>query len=300
MKKYVFSIITIGILTGCSTKKDTFQNRNYHKMTSWFNALFNAQEELAKKRKELKTSYTEDFSEILPLSDDFYTKNSGEKTETDDFSSQASLLNMNRNSNNDSEKKPKPTGYNAVESKSQTVIGKHSMNIKGVERNPMIAKAYLLIGKSKFYQEKYFEALEALNFVTTNFPTSKYYNEALFYTILADIRGGNYFDGQEKLIKLYEKEKLNKELAYLVSTNYADFLIQNQKYEDAIEPIEKAIKNSKNNTEKARTLFVLGQVYSKLGMLQEAGEAFTKVYKSKPGFNMEVKSQLAIASNFFL
>lgn len=298
MKKYVFSIITIGILTGCSTKKDTFQNRNYHKMTSWFNALFNAQEELAKKRKELKTNYTEDFSEILPLSDDFYTKNSGEKTETEDFSSQASLLNMNKNSKSDSETKPKPTGYKAVESKAQTAIGKHSMNIKGVERNPMIAKAYLLIGKSKFYQEKYFEALEALNFVTTNFPKSKYYNEALFYTTLADIRGGNYFDGQEKLIKLYEKEKLNKELAYLVSTNYADFLIQNQKYEDAIEPIERAIKNSKNNTEKARTLFVLGQVYSKLGMQQEAGETFTKVYKIKPGFNMEVKSQLAIAANF--
>lgn len=266
-------------------------------MTSWYNALFNAQEELNKKRKDLKLNYTEDYSEILPLSEDYFSQNETEEVGSQpmNFGEPTRLYNNDNNTNSTA---PKPEGYGSVESKSLKVIEKHSMNIKGVERNPMIARAYLLIGKSKFYQGKYFEALDALNFVTTNFPKSKDYNEALFFTTLADIKGGNYFDGQEKLIKLYEKEKINKELRYLVASNYADFLIKNEKYSDAIEPIEKAVQFSRNSDEKARTLFTLGQVYSKLGMQQEAGETFTQVYKLKPGFNMEVKSQLAIAENF--
>src|SRR5690606_5755640 len=40
------------------------------------------------------------------------------------------------------------------------------------------------------------------------------------------------------------------------------------------------------------------QLYSLMGMQQQAGEAYTKVYQLKPGFEMEVKSQLAIADNF--
>ena len=299
MKKYVFSLITASFLIGCSTKKDTFQNRNFHKMTSWYNGLFNAQDVLNKKRSELKIGYQEDYSEILPLDENYYSPKTEIVQET--AVSEASSLNLNSRGNtatNNQTTEPKPEGYKAVEAKANKVIGKHSMNFRGVEKNPMIAKAYLLIGKSNFYQGKYFEALDALNYVQTNFPKSKYLNEANLYATLSDIKGGNYFDGQEKLIKLYEKDDLKKNLKYLTATNYADFLIDNEKYNDAIAPLEKAIKYSKNNDDKARVLFVLGQVYAKLGMQEESGQAFTKVYKLKPGFNMEVKSQLAIADNF--
>ena len=266
-------------------------------MTSWYNGLFNAQDALNKKRTDLKTSYEEDYSDILPLNENYYSATKENNVEVN--TSEASSLNLNNNSSNTNQNSvPKPEGYKAVEAKANKVIGKHSMNIKGVERNPMIAKAYLLIGKSNFYQGKYFEALDALNYVETNFPKSKYTNEAKLYATLSDIKGGNYFDGQEKLIKFYEKDDLKKNLKYITAINYADFLIENEKYNEAIEPLEKAIKYSNTKDNKARSLFVLGQVYAKLGMQQESGLAFTKVYKLKPGFNMEVKSQLAIAANF--
>lgn len=294
MKKYALSIIAASLLVGCSTRKDTFQSRNYHKMTSWFNGIFNAEEELEKKQVELKSAYIEDYGEILPIGENYFGE--GESSEEMD----GGRLNNtpgNMNSNN-SNPAPRPSGYFAVEEKANKVIEKHSMLIKGEEKNLMIARAYLLIGKARFYREKHFEALDALTYVTKNFPKSKYYEEALLFSTLADIKGGNYFDGQEKLLKLYDNEDLNKELKYLVATNYADFLIKNELYEEAIEPIERAVKNSPNSEQKARTLFTLGQVYSKLGMQEEAGEAFTAVYKLRPGFDMEVKSQLAIAQNF--
>ena len=297
MKKYAFSIAVASFLIGCSTKKDTFQNRNYHKMTSWFNGVFNAEEELAKKQKELKLNFTEDYGEILPIGVNYYGKKQiAEENGPNSFGNLPTSGSMGNNTNNNSV--PRPTGYDAVEGKAMKVIEKHSMLIKGSERNQMIAKAYLLIGKSKFQQGKYFEALDALNYVTKNFKNSKYFDEAVLFTTLSDIKGGNYFDGQEKLIKLYDKKDLSKELKYIVAANYADFLIENQKYEEAIEPLEKAEYYCKDSNERARVLYALGQVYSKLGKQEEAGQAFTEVYKLKPGFDMEVKSQLAIAENF--
>lgn len=291
MKKIALSIIAASLLVGCSTQKNTFRNRSYHKMTSWFNGLFNAEEELAKKHNELKSSFVEDYGEILPLGDYYYA------FEEQGLTMDGSVLAIGNSGNTDNSV-PKPTGYEAVEAKAIKVIEKHSMMVKGEERNTMIAKAYLLIGKSRYYRGKYYEALDALNYVTKNFPTSKSYVEAEFYTTLADIKGGNYFDGQEKLLKLYENKELSKELRYLVAANYADFLIQNKHYEEAIEPLETAEAFSRNSDERARVLFVLGQVYSKLGQQNEAGEAFARVYKLRPGFDMEVKSQLAIAQNF--
>lgn len=270
-------------------------------MTSWFNGLFNAQEELAKKRNQLKIGYVEDYTEILPLGETYFIKEGDDKTKvTTEENSLGNLLNINNNRNNDlaNNTPQKPEGYGAVEAKANKVIEKHSMLIKGSERNPMIAKAYLLIGKSLFFQGKYFEALDALNYINKNFPVSKYNDEAKFYSTLADLEGGNYFDGQEKLIKLYDKKDLRKDLRYQVASNYANFLIKNEHFEEAIAPLEKAVLYSRNKQEKARTLFILGQVYSKLGKQIEAGETFTQVYNIKPGFTMEVKAQLAIAANF--
>ena len=76
------------------------------------------------------------------------------------------------------------------------------------------------------------------------------------------------------------------------------FLIDQKKYEEALDPLQKAEYFSTNKDERVRIFYTLGQVFSKLGKQQEAGEAFTQVYKMKPGFDMEIKSQLAIAANF--
>lgn len=286
MRKIALSIIAASFLIGCSTNKNSFKNRNYHKMTAWFNGIFNAEEEFEKANATKIENFREDYSEILPLGTNYFAN-------TEEISSQEGFLGFNNNNNS-----VKPSGYSAVEQKALSVIEKHSMLINGKEYNTLIARAYLLIGKSKFYSLNYFESLDAFNYVLQNFKDTKYYQEAAFYSALANIKGGNYFDGQEKLLNLYDNNDLPKDLQFLVASNYATFLIENEKYNDAIEPLKKADYFSKNGQDRYRNLYALGQVYSKLGMQNEAGEIFSRLYKMKPGFDMEVKSLLAIANNF--
>ena len=294
MKKIVLSIFAASFLIGCSTQKDNFQNRQYHKMTSWFNGVFNAEEELEKKNDELKANYIENYSKILPVGIEYYSI-----SDSTNFNGQNTpSFGFNSNSDN-KDKVEKPVGFAAVETKASKVIEKHSMLIKGQERNKMMGRAYLLIGKSLFYQKKYFEALDALNYVVKNFKGSNYAEEANVYKTVAEIKGGNYFDGAETLKELYESDPYkSKELKTMVARTYAQFLIDQKKYEEALEPLQKAEYYSTNKDERVRLFYTLGQVYSKLGKQQEAGEAFTQVYKMSPGFDLEIKSQLAIAANF--
>lgn len=296
MKKIVLSFFAASLLIGCSTQKNTFKNRQFHKMTSWFNGVFNAEEELEKRNTELQESYEENYSKILPIGIEYFSIS--DSTNINGGNTPNFGIGGGGNRNN-TDKVEKPVGFAAVESKAATVIEKHSMLIKGQENNKMIGRAYLLIGKSLFYQKKYFEALDALNYVVKTFKGSSYAQEANIYKTIAEIKGGNYFDGSEHLKELYESDPYkSKALKTLIARTYAEFLIDQKKYEEALDPLQKAEYYSSNKEERIRLFYVMGQVFSKLGKQQEAGEAFTKVYKMSPGFDLEVKSQLAIAANF--
>lgn len=295
MKKIVLSIFAASFLIGCSTQKNSFKNRQYHKMTSWFNGVFNAEEELEKKNTELQTNYVENYSKILPIGIEYFSVSDSANLgglNTPDFG-------IGGGNRNNQDKVEKPVGFSAVEAKASKAIEKHSMLIKGQENNPLMGRAYLLIGKSLFYQKKYFEALDALNYVVKNFKDSKYAQEANVYKTVAEIKGGNFFDGAETLQKLYESDPYkSKELKTMIARTYAQFLIDQKKYEEALDPLQKAEYYSSNKEERVRLFYTMGQVFSKLGKQQEAGEAFTQVYKMSPGFDLEIKSQLAIAANF--
>ncbi|WP_312312853.1 tetratricopeptide repeat protein, partial [Empedobacter brevis] len=262
MKKIVLSIFAASFLVGCSTQKNSFKNRQFHKMTSWFNGVFNAEEELEKKNTELQTNYVENYAKILPVGIEYFsvldsTNYSG--TSTPNFG-------IGGGNRNNQDRVEKPIGFAAVEAKASKAIEKHSMLIKGQEKNPLMGRAYLLIGKSLFYQQKYFEALDALNYVVKNFKDTKYAQEATVYKTVAEIKGGNYFDGAETLQNLYESDPYkSKELTTMIARTYAQFLIEQGKYEEALNPLQKAEYYSTNKEERVRLFYAMGQVFSKLG-----------------------------------
>src|SRR5690606_9179406 len=154
-------------------------------------------------------------------------------------------------------------------------------------------------GKARYNSGKSFEALEALNYMQTKLPYNKKFTpEARLYTALANFQTGNNFEGERILENLNKDDGYKKKMQENFSKYYAENHIRKGEYEEAIELLDKTIDNTKNKKRKARYYFIEGQLYSLLGMQNEAGESFTKVYNMKPGFEMEVKSQLGIAANF--
>lgn len=293
MKKPLFILTTLGLLASCSTQKDGFGNKAFHNTTAWFNTLFNAEEAMDKKIDELEVSYQDNYSEILPVDP------RPEIVEGDILAiAEEEAANFRPGAKNNNDSKP-AEGFDLVEQKALKAIENHSMLIKGKEQNKMMTRAYLILGKARYNKGKGFEALEALNYLQNSLPYHKKYTpEAELYTSLANIQTGNTFEGERILERLYKDDGYKKKMRENISKYYAENLIRNEQYEDAIVLLDEAIEKSKNKKRRARYYYIEGQLYSLLGMQNEAGEAFTSVYKLKPGFEMEVKSQLAIADNF--
>ena len=69
------------------------------------------------------------------------------------------------------------TNFTRAEEKATLAIQKHSMNVEGKEKNPVMDEAYLLLGKSRYFDNRFIPALEAFNYILYKYPTSELINE---------------------------------------------------------------------------------------------------------------------------
>ena len=75
-----------------------------------------------------------------------------------------------------------------AEEKATKAIQKHSMDIKDEERNPQTDEAFLLLGKARYFDQRYIPALEAFNYVLRKYTESDKLNEATIWREKTNIR----------------------------------------------------------------------------------------------------------------
>ncbi len=296
-----FLLITIG----CSVKKDRFTNRFYHKYTAWFNTMFNGEEALKQELKNVEKNYVEDYGGLLPVlpgqlvppleDEDYeYEYSSIDSKKPDFLGGVTGVLTGKTSTENTDSGNP----YEYAEKKAVKAIERHSMMIKGTERNQFMANAYLLLGKSRYYQGKSYEALDAFNYISQNVKGDKKDHEAQFWVAKANFQAGNRFYALEELVKLYEEKDLKKDLKEEIAALYSQILIDEGKYETAIEALDKAKKNTRNKTRKGRYTYIQAQLQNQLGNYLESSKLFDQVKKYHPGFEMEFQAKMGIAQNF--
>ena len=136
LRLLILFVISI-VITSCSTKKNNFFSRSYHRTTAKYNGYFNGNESLKAGIKKLEENQKDNFSQIITV---FKT---GDLTKN-----QATHPYMNK----------------AIE-KGSIVIQRHSMNIRGKEYNKWIDDNYFLIGKAYFYKGEFDEAIKTFNYI---------------------------------------------------------------------------------------------------------------------------------------
>ena len=139
IKNIFFAIALLIIIQACSRKKDKFLNRSFHSITTKYNFLYNGNNLLENGLQGMEESFQENFWTFIPI-EIFNTKAFG-------------------NEDNDENE------FTEAETKAVLSIQKHSMNIKGEEKNPIMDEAYFLLAKSRYYDNRFIPALEALNYI---------------------------------------------------------------------------------------------------------------------------------------
>ncbi|MBZ9627058.1 hypothetical protein LB450_02985 [Psychroflexus sp. CAK1W] len=251
-------ILGVSLITACSRKKDKFLNRNFHAMTTYYNIVYNGNLALDQGKKEVQNAYNEDYWAVLPIErmaiKETPSPNRGQNSE-------------------DSENTP----FQKAEEKATKAIQKHSMFIEGEEFNPQIDEAFLLLGKARYFDQRFIPAKDAFSFILNHYPESSTINEAKIWAEKTNLRLENTDVVIQNLDSLIQTTELSASEQHEASSTLAQAYIFEDEKKLAISPLRTAIETAPDDEKKGRLLFIKGQLFSLLGEKDSARVSFDAV-----------------------
>ena len=244
-------------------------------MTTKYNYLFNGQNLFDQSLEELDIQEKDNFWKLLQI----------EKYSSKEPASEPK---------NDTE-----TLFSQAEEKATLAIQKHSMNIDGREANPIMDEAYLLLGKSRYYDQRFIPSLEAFNYILFKYPTSKYINHVKIWKEKINIRLGQSSRALVNLKELIENNNLNAEDLSDANLFLAQAYINVRHQDSAIACLKIANNIIKDRTTKARYNYILGQLYDSADYKDSATTLYDENirYKRKTPRKYIIHSHIRRAAN---
>jgi tetratricopeptide (TPR) repeat protein len=259
--KYSIPLGFLCFLVACSTRNSSFLSRNSHALSTKYNILYNGGIGLDKGMVGIEANSKDNFWKRLPI----------ERMQvTDEVTS---------------DEKAKNSDFELAETKATKAIQKHSMNIDGRERNSQIDEAYLLLGKARYYDQRFVPALDAFNYILYKYPNSSRIYEAKIWRGKTNMRLGNDALVVKNMSNLLNEQKLKNQVIADVNALLSEAYLNLEEKDSALIKLKIAQKFTKQNKEKSRYRFILGQLYEELGKKDSA------IYSYESVINMNRKSE---------
>ena len=302
-KIFLFTVVFLAMYS-CSTKKDTVVNRNYHALTTYFNILFNGEEVFKDGIEGINKGFKDDWFEQLPIEPIVFDDR---KIAAPKFnnSGPGAGFGFKKNNSTTSDESKEQTPFEKAEEKAVKAIQKHGMNINGLERNRQIDDAYLLLGKSRYYSQRFIPAVEAFNYVIANYPNANLIAETKIWRAKANIRMGNEEFAIETMnlllavtdsLEVAFPDKIKEQ----ANTALAMAYVQSDSLQKAKKHLRLAAITQENNVQAARNMFVLGQMYAKENKKDSAAVVFNELttFKKVP-HKYKIHANIELAKNVF-
>jgi hypothetical protein len=251
--KYIIFTGLLIFLIACSTKRNTWLSRNSHALSTKDNILYNGEIALDKGVEEVKQQNIDNFWETLPV-------------ERMQISDKSMMPGQTRNAN-----------FEKAETKATKAIQKHSMNIGGSEKNPQMDEAYLMLGKARYYDQRFIPALDAFNYVLNKSPNSDKIYIVKIWREKTNMRLDNDALAVNNLRKLLKEIKFKDQVFADANATLAQAFINLQEKDSAIAKLKIANEFTKSNEEVSRYTYILGQLYEQLGYKDSAYASYQAV-----------------------
>ncbi|TAF63587.1 MAG: hypothetical protein EAZ55_13430 [Cytophagales bacterium] len=264
MKAFLSNFMTRAIFIGfcsllvwaCSSTGTGYVSKNYHNLTAHYNAYFLSKEILRAIDKELFDKRKDNYNKILDIIPPIDTN----------------LLRANDNN-------------------LQDCIKKAALVKNWHENSEWVDPAYVLIGKARFYERDYINAITTLKYVNTQAKEEQTKNEALIlltqvFTYIKQT------DNARTVLEYLKKQPLdneNLENFYLVAAHY--YRTMND-MKSAAKYLERALPMMKNGEIKGRVFFILGQIYQQAELREQAFKYYKKVAKNNPSYELAFYTKL--------
>ena len=253
---FYFPLIVTLFFNSCSTSKKGILNQEYHTLTTKFNVLFNGKEAFSIGEEILSDAFEENFHELLPVEP------------------------INLRGENIDETTIIP-GFDRAEEKAVKAIQKHSLKINDIQYNRQIDDAYLLLGKARYFDRRFFPALEAFNFLLESPTNRNSYVEGKIWREKTNIRLRNEELAIENLRPLARSIFPSNKFYSLANATLAESFLNLKQLDSASFYIKRAALEAPKRKNKARYLFITGQLFESLGKRDSAEWAFKEIIALK-------------------
>ena len=277
-------IIVIAVITACSAQKNTAKSRWWQSFTAKYNTYYNGTLAYIDGSLEKERGNKDNYTEIIPL----YTV--GNKN-----SRSLGSGNFDRAI----EKCQKAIKLHSIKKRPEWTKSrrKTERDIEWLNRreyNPMMWKAWMLMGRSQFYKGAFDEAAATFSYMSRMYQTQPaIYGKARAWLAKSYIEQEWLYDAED-VIRNMSRDSLDWRAVKEWDYTYADYYIHTGEYEKAIPYLEKVIKHEMRRKQRAREWFLMGQLQAELGHKDLAYKAFKKVVKQNPPYELEFNARIAM------
>ncbi len=276
------------ILSGCSVEKNTGSSRFYHGLTSKYNIYFNGNESFKKGVEKVNASYRDDYSEVLKIFE-YSDPNSPSVCSADmeraiqKASKVISLKSITA--------RPKVSGNSLPNEKNEAFLNRK-------EYNDWVDDSYLLMGKARLYTHDYEQAKTTLSYNIDLSFDNRMKNESTIWLARIYNETGNYNESSRILSELILSKDFTREMLELFFTTKADLLLRQKRYEEALDPVEKAIIYVSGKRNRYRLTYLAAQLYEKTSDSKKATSMYEKVVRLNPPYEVEFNARINLAGVF--
>ena len=280
---FVFLTIAL-ILTGCSTQKNTAQSRWWHAFNAKYNTYYNGTLAYIDGSLEKETGNKDNYTEQIPL----YTVSNKNSREIGKANFDRAIEKCEKAIHQHSiKRRPEWT-------KNRRKTAKDIEWLSRREYNPFLWKAWMLMGRSQFYQGDFESAAATFSYMSRLYATQPaIYGKARAWLAKCYIEQNWNYDAEDVIRNMLRDSihwRAQKEWDY----TFADYYIHTGNTEQAIPYLRKVISHEMRRKQKAREWYLMGQLQASIGNKKEAYKAFRHVIRQNPPYELAFNARIAM------
>ncbi len=257
---WVALLLPLCIVAQAQGRDEGKLKRAWNNMLARFNTYYNAEQILDDAIFQLEEAHKDDFTKVIPVF-----------PEGDESNSKAIVASMDG------------------------IMAKTSKLIQGRPNSKWVDDAFLLIAKSHFYRYDMYAALEAFQYVYTQYNNREIKYDAQVWIFRTFIRQGKLYDAESILNLIQQEKNFPKRLNRMLYKSAAEMYIMEKKYKQALEMMVKAEPLLRTRTEKYRSNFILGQLYQREGEYKKSYQYFERTVKMFPPYDYAFQANLGMS-----
>lgn len=285
-KSYILIAVValVALLASCSTEKNTSRSRWWHSFNARYNIYYNGSVAYIDASLEKENGNKDNFTEMIPM----YTVGNKKSRELGKANYDKAI-----------EKCEKAIKLHSITKRPEWTKNRRKTErdiewLSRKEYNPFLWKAWMLMGRSQFYQGAFDEAASTFSYMCRLYATQPaIYGRARAWLAKSYIEQDWLYDAED-VIRNMQRDSIHWRAQKEWDFTYADYYIHTGDYDKAIPYLKKSIDHEMRKKQKARLCFLLGQIYAATGKNAEAYKAFKSVVRKNPPYELEFNARIAM------